>query len=89
MHAMTHAGAEVGWIEQEEPRRELAPAPAAAAPELFCRVVRRRTHEAAALATVLALVTALLGLGVWMVMDVADALELARACDGKCVEVRR
>ncbi len=90
MQAMTQARAQVEWLEQEQRRREdIAVVPSAATPELFERVVRRRTHDGAALAMALALVTVLLGLGAWMVMDMADGLALARTCDGKCVDVRR
>jgi hypothetical protein len=88
MQAIADAGALVAVREHVE-RREIEPALRELSPQLFERAVRRRTHDGAVLAVALLLVSALLGLGVWIVTDVAGALELARYCDGKCIAAPR
>jgi len=89
MHATTEARPLIVYQERLEHELELPPAPREASPELFQRVVRKRTHDVAVLGVALLFVSALLALGVWMTMDVADGLAVAQYCGGNCIEARR
>ena len=88
MYAITQSGVLVVGPAQREEHADVRPAPREESPVLFERVVRKRTHDGAALAVAVLLVSALVGLGVWMTMEVAEGLALAQYCDGKCTEVR-
>jgi hypothetical protein len=66
-------------------RVALRRAPAVARPLLFDAVVQRRSHDLGALAATLLLVCALFIVGVWMTLDIAEAVSLAERCDGKCI----
>lgn len=89
MYATTQSGVLVVGPAQREERAEVRPAPYEESPALFERVVRKRTHDGAALGVAVLLVSVLIGLGVWMSMEVAEGLALAQYCDGKCTEVAR
>jgi hypothetical protein len=71
--------------EKARERVALRCAPVVARPLLFDAVVQRRSHDMGALAAALILMCALLIVGVWMTVDIAEAVSLAERCDGKCV----
>jgi hypothetical protein len=89
MYAIADGGALVlGPAQRKEPV-EVRPAPCEETPALFERLVRKRSHDGIALGVAVLLVSALIGLGVWMTIEIAEGLAIAEYCDGKCTEVVR
>jgi hypothetical protein len=88
MQALSHAAA-ASLVPARVERRAAVPRARVEASGLFEEVSRRRAHDGIALGVAVLLVSTMVGLGVWMTMEVADGLAIASACDGKCVPAPR
>jgi hypothetical protein len=88
MQALSHAPAALLVPARVERRAAVSRARVEASP-LFEEATRRRGHDGIALGVAVLLVSTMVGLGVWMTMEVADGLAIASLCDGKCVPAAR
>jgi len=88
MHTVSHAGVLGVSLERSTSKADSVQIPRSATkPQLFAAARARRSRDGLALALGMLIFAALLTIGVWMTVEVANGLALAEACDGKCVAV--